>query len=113
MRSLAAGLVWLAIVGSAGAGESPEEVQNLLDKLKSGDGKAAVALVKHGKEAVPGLVKLLKDDRAFVQGHAAHALGRIGADARDAAPALGKALSSSDVAVAEASAVALGRIGEP
>src|ERR1700751_382354 len=102
----------LPVTARAVGDEKSEAVQKLLDKLKGGDGKAAVQLVSYGKAAVPGLIKLLEDGNTFVQGHAAHALGRIGPSAKEAVPALAKALSSKEISVAEAAALALGRMGE-
>jgi HEAT repeat protein len=96
-----------------------EEVQELIDKLKSSDSDvrrdAAQALGKMGpqaKEAVPALVAALQDKNLFVRRYSAHTLGKIGSDAaKQAVPALTKTLDDKRKEVAEAAAEALGQMG--
>src|SRR2546422_1762541 len=69
-------------------------VKSLVQRLKSGEGKAAVLLVKYGDAAVPGLVEALGESDPRIPGHAAHALGRIAPkNNKEALAALRKALS--------------------
>ena len=86
------------------AGEGKEAVNRLVGSLKNGDGKAALALVKYGAAAVPGLVEGLKSGNPFVQGHAASALGQIGPPAKASIPDLVSALKS-DVKTSIAAAI--------
>src|SRR5262249_49583793 len=95
----------------AGDDKTPPAVKELLERLKSNDGKAAIALVAHGKAAVPGLIEVLQSTQTFQASHAAHALGRIGPASKDAAPALVKALSNQERGVSHSAAQALGKIG--
>jgi HEAT repeat protein len=71
----------------------------LLKALKDPDplvrGRAAIALGKLGKAAVPGLREVLKIGDRDVRASVIGALGRIGADARDAVPEL-SALAQDD-----------------
>src|SRR5437870_3502863 len=76
--------------------DTPAAVKDLLEKVRSGDGRAAVAIVPYGKAAVPGLVAILEDTNTLAQSHAAHALGRIGPAAKPAVPALVKALANQE-----------------
>jgi HEAT repeat protein len=73
---------------------------------------AAMFLRRLGREeardAVPGLVKALKDDDLIVRGHAAFALAAIG---RPAVPALVDALKNQDQNVRRLAIFALGKIG--
>ena len=73
--------------------------------MELGKGKA------ESKEAVPALIKALKDQDAFVRRYAAQALGEIGPDARSAASALTTALNDSRKEVQSSAARALGKIG--
>src|SRR5262245_41139920 len=104
-------LVLVAWTTPAGDDKTPPAVKELLERLKSNDGKAAIALVAHGKAAVPGLIEVLQGTDTFQASHAAHALGRIGPAAKDAAPALAKALSNQERGVSHSAALALGKIG--
>src|SRR5213593_2341024 len=99
------------------AGDEPKvdpAVKALVQRLKSGEGKAAVLLVKYGNAAVPGLVEALAESDPLIQGHAAHALGRIAPkNNKEALAALRKALGHQEKEVAAEAARALGKIGEP
>src|SRR5947209_15164825 len=109
-----AGLLLLAVftVSTVIAGdETPQAVKDLLEKVKSGDGRAAVAIVPYGKAAVPGLIAILEDTNTLAQSHAAHALGRIGPAAKPAVPALVKALANQEKGISHSASAALGKIG--
>jgi HEAT repeat protein len=87
---------------SGAVSEAPAEVAALLADLSAPQGRrrmrAADALATFGPDAAPAvlaLTKALKDRNADVRGSAAHALGRIGAAARDALPAI-KGVESND-----------------
>jgi HEAT repeat protein len=94
------------------AGDDAEAVKGLLQRLRKGDERAVPALVRHGEAAVPGLIEVLKEGNAEVQGNVMTALGQIGPAAKAAVPHLAEGLteSSNDVLAAQA-ATALGRIG--
>src|SRR5712692_7780545 len=79
---------------------SGQDVKALVESLKSGNGQAALNLVKQGAKGVPGLTDVLGEGTPFAQGHAARALGRIGPAAKEAVPALCKALAHQDLFVA-------------
>src|SRR5688500_15546984 len=87
------------------------DAANLAERLKQGDGRAAEALVKQGKAAVPALVGVLKDGNPQGKTHAALALGRIGPDAKEAIEPLIEALTGPDLTLSSQAALALGRIG--
>jgi HEAT repeat protein len=77
---------------------------------------ASLALAEIGpqaKDAVPGLVKVLTDERPEVRLQAVIALGEIGPEAKPAVGSLAKALQDPFEAVQTAAIFALGRIGDP
>ncbi|OAI40925.1 hypothetical protein AYO40_04080 [Planctomycetaceae bacterium SCGC AG-212-D15] len=80
--------------------ENPQE--ELIRELKDADpvirGRAALALAKLGKAAVPGLCGVLKDGSRDSRASAIGALMRIGPDAKEAAPDL-LALTKGDDAL--------------
>jgi HEAT repeat protein len=57
------------------------------------------ALLAMGKEIVPHMIALLKDDTWEMRRGAAWILGKVGPDARDVVPALTEALNDSNPAV--------------
>lgn len=72
--------------------------------------KAALALGHFGPKAVPILTQTLQDGDANVRWAAAHALGEIGAAAKDAVPALVRALEDPEAMVRGSVEYALGQI---
>jgi HEAT repeat protein len=62
-------------------------------------------------EAVPALIKALKDPDSVVHSYAARALGKIGPGAKPAIAALKEALQDSDPDVDDNAAEALAEIG--
>ena len=63
------------------------------------------------KDAVPALIKALKDKDFNVRRSAAAAVGKIGPAAKDAVPALIEALKDKDIYVRIGAALLLSRIG--
>jgi HEAT repeat protein len=68
------------------------------------------ALLRMGKEAVPYLVDLLKDDTWEMRRGSAWMLGKLGPEARDAVPALTEALEDPNEVVRQKAAEALKKI---
>jgi hypothetical protein len=68
------------------------------------------ALLAMGKEIVPNMISLLKDDEWEMRRGAAWILGKLGPEAKDAVPALTEALSDSNPAVRTKAAEALKKI---
>src|SRR5262249_59387378 len=102
------------LVGFAGAGDAGPSVKELLQRLKTGDPKAAFFLATHGKAATSGLIAILDNETdVFALGHAANLLGRLGPAAKDAVPALAKALAHPEPAVHDEASAALRQIGAP
>jgi HEAT repeat protein len=94
------------------AGDDAAAVKNLLGRLRKGDERVVPALARHGATAVPGLIEVVKEGNAPVQGLAMDALGQIGPAAKDAVPILAEGLAeSSNDALAVQAARALGKIG--
>ncbi len=110
-HSLLLCIISLHLQPSSGSAQDAGAIKEAADHLKQGDSKAAQALARFGAAAVPALVDVLKEGDAFARGHAAQALGLIGAPAKDAAEPLAEALGSDDVATASQAGSALGRIG--
>src|SRR5437868_5955714 len=88
-----AGLLLLAVftVSTVIAGdETPQAVKDLLEKVKSGDGRAAVGIVAYGKAAVPRPAALKQNisaqepDRLPI----VDAIGEMGAASKEAVPVL-------------------------
>ena len=100
---------------SAGCGRG-KSTADWIEQLQSKDAAqrlhAVKALADRGKEAVvvPALALALRDQDAFVRRDAAHALGRIGPEARPATPALVAALKDKNLGVRQAAAKALKQI---
>jgi HEAT repeat protein len=69
------------------------------------------ALVTMGPEAIPALIRGLKDPKQRVRYHSILALLQFGPKAKDAIPALTAALSDKDIFVRSAAADALGAMG--
>src|SRR5262245_44994643 len=102
---------------SAIAEGGPEVVPVLTEALEHSEARywACLALSEIGaaaKPAVPGLTKVLADERPEVRLQATIALAEIGPDARPAVPALVKQLTDPFESLRHASAFALGRIGD-
>jgi HEAT repeat protein len=68
------------------------------------------ALLAMGKEIVPSMISLLKDDDWEMRRGAAWILGKVGPEAKDAVPALTEALNDSNPAVRTKAAEALKKI---
>ena len=68
------------------------------------------ALLGMGKEIVPYMISLLKDDDWEMRRGGAWMLGRLGPDARDAVPALTEALNDTNAAVRMKAAEAIKKI---
>jgi HEAT repeat protein len=68
------------------------------------------ALLAMGKEIVPGMISLLKDDDWEMRRGAAWILGKVGPEAKDAVPALTEALNDSNSAVRKFAAEALKKV---
>jgi HEAT repeat protein len=68
------------------------------------------ALLAMGKEIVPSMISLLKDDDLEMRRGAAWILGKVGPEAKDAVPALTEALNDSNPAVRTKAAEALKKI---
>jgi len=68
------------------------------------------ALLAMGKEIVPHMISLLKDDTWEMRRGAAWILGKLGPDARDAVPALSEALNDPNAAVRTKAQEALKKI---
>ncbi len=68
------------------------------------------ALLGMGKEIVPYMISLLKDDDWEMRRGAAWILGKVGPDAKDAVPALTEALNDTNAAVRMKAAEALKKI---
>jgi hypothetical protein len=68
------------------------------------------ALLAMGKEIVPSMISLLKDDEWEMRRGAAWILGKVGPDAKDAVPALTEALHDPNPAVRTKAADALKKI---
>jgi len=68
------------------------------------------ALLAMGKEIVPGMISLLKDDDWEMRRGAAWILGKVGPEAKDAVPALTEALNDSNPAVRTKAAEALKKV---
>src|SRR6266850_5461426 len=64
---LATFVVGLLLQALRAGDETPQAVKDLLEKVKSGDGRAAVAIVAYGKAAVPGLIAVLEDTNTLAQ----------------------------------------------
>jgi HEAT repeat protein len=103
----------MGLMGSDAKRAVPDLVNVLVvetyDELRKA---AADALASIGGDAVPELIKCLKDQRPDSRLFACTILGRIGPDAARAVSALASALSDKTPDVAVAAATALGRIGE-
>ncbi len=101
------------VVAALPAAAFAQDNAALAERLKGGDGRAALELGRRGEKAVPALVGVLKepggDNR--VRGHAVHALGMIGPAAKDAIPELIRALEDEEPSLSNQAAFALGRIG--
>ena len=81
--------------------------------LRGGHSDVGVLGNYEAKEAVPGLMELLKDKDRHVRRSAAYALARFGRDASDAIPSLKEALKDDDPKVREAVAYAIKEIQNP
>ncbi len=68
------------------------------------------ALLAMGKEIVPGMISLLKDDDWEMRRGAAWILGKVGPEAKDAVPALTEALHDSNPEVRTRAAEALKKV---
>ena len=68
------------------------------------------ALLAMGKEIVPYMISLLRDDEWEMRRGAAWILGKVGPDAKDAVPALAEALKDPNPAVQKKAAEALQKI---
>jgi len=68
------------------------------------------ALLAMGKEIVPSMISLLKDDDWEMRRGAAWILGKVGPEAKDAVPALTEALNDSNPAVRTNAAEALKKV---
>src|SRR2546429_512421 len=115
MKRLAACFLVLALCPVSAmlrAGEDDEAIKRLLERIRKGDGRVVPALAKHGAAAVPGLIDILKEGNADIQGNAIETLGQIGPAAKKAVPLLAEALTEGNNSVLAAQAAqALGRIG--
>ena len=93
----------------------PPRIQNLMSALRSENidvrGQATEVLGKIGLEAVPALIKALKDGDKIVRSSTAEALIKIGPEAKAAVPALIETLNDKDGYVRRRAADALGKIG--
>ena len=91
----------------------PELILDTKNEVGTTRAQAAVALGLKGaqaKEAVPALIKLLSDEKAYVQNRAMEALGKIG---KDAIPGLLEAVKSGNEATRFYAAHTLGKINHP
>lgn len=91
----------------------PELILDTKNEVGTTRAQAAVALGLKGaqaKEAVPALINLLSDDKAYVQNRAMEALSKIG---KDAVPGLLEALKSKNEATRFYAAHTLGKINHP
>lgn len=68
------------------------------------------ALLEMGREIVPSMIFLLKDDEWEMRRGAAWILGKVGPDAKDAIPALTRALKDTNAAVRNKAAESLKKI---
>ena len=68
------------------------------------------ALLKMGKEIVPYMISLLKDDDWEMRGGSAWILGKVGPDAKDAVPALTESLHDTNAVVRRKAAESLKKI---
>ena len=117
----------LHLVGDEDQGYKPEAMDRLLfmgleanypvlEKAVRNDADADLrngameVLVRFGREAVPGLVRLLRDENEEVRNFSAVMLGDI--SSRQAVAPLIEALRDRDINVRHAAAEALGKIGE-
>jgi HEAT repeat protein len=103
----------IGMIGPPASAATPLLITRLKSfRIRLSAGKALGAM---GPEAVPALIKALKDEDSVVRGYAARALGEIGPAAKDAIPALARGLrDSGDFIlgnVGEQMASALGQIG--
>lgn len=96
IRALPAAIALIVAVPLAGCG---------------GTGSPPAAALAPNVDALPSLIRSLKDRRPESKTHAAIAIGRMGPAAAEAIPALTAALKDRDVAVRAAAAHALGKIG--
>jgi len=76
--------------------EMIREIRNVDKRLLFACDKALLGM---GKEIVPDMVALLKDDNWEMRRGAAVTLGRLGSEAKEAVPALTKALNDTNAAV--------------
>jgi len=102
----------MMLAGHGLAQDNKARIAQLIEQLKSQDGKviisASSALVQIGKEAVPALIATLKDQDELGRGYTAAVLGMIG---KEAVPALIAALKDQNESVRNSAADALGQIG--
>ncbi|WP_238403047.1 HEAT repeat domain-containing protein [Paenibacillus mesophilus] len=103
-------------LAAAGTEALPALAEALDVSYENGDvpGYVAYALGEIGASAsctVPGLIKLLQDDSAFVRLHAIEALGMIGQPAASIVPALCDALRDEDGYVRFMAGLSLARLG--
>lgn len=110
----------LALLSTAAAADTSDEVKELITKLQSDDSDARRAAAKGlgelgegAKDAVAALTKALSDKDLFVRRYAAEALGRVGADARPAVGRLSQLVGDDRKEVSLAAVEALGKIGGP
>ena len=87
--------------------ETIREVRNRDKRILVACNKALLAM---GKEIVPHMVALLKDETWEMRRGAAWILGKLGPDARDAVPALSEALNDPNAAVRTKAQEALKKI---
>ncbi len=97
--------------------EAKEAIPLLIETIRqtrNGDKKMILAcnkaLLAMGKELVPHMISLLKDDDWEMRRGAAWTLGMLGPDAKDAIPALTKALNESNPNVQAMAAESLKKI---
>lgn len=96
---------------AATANAHAQDPSTLVNRLKSGDGKAGLELARLGEKAVPALIGVLKDGNNKTRGQAAYALAIIGPAAKDAADELARAMQDDDPGLNSQAAFALGKLG--
>ena len=109
-------LTAITVVGEIGP-EAKEAIPILIEtirEVRNRDKRILVAcnkaLLAMGKEIVPHMISLLKDDTWEMRRGAAWILGKLGPDARDAVPALTEALKDTNPAVRTKAQEALKKI---
>lgn len=114
--NLSAKLSAINAVGKIGP-EAKEAIPALIEMIRqtrNHDKKILLgcnyALLAMGKEVVPYMISLLKDDEWEMRRGAAWILGKVGPDAKDAVPALTEALKDPNPAVQAKAADALQKI---